>query len=322
MAEIIQKKKKEQDKKVARYKLMPYTGMGSREDCPSCRKKKQFSPYIDVTTGIPLGDGFGMCNRREKCGYHKTPYGKDVEDKSLFVDMTSVKNEFIENEDTISTINSAHVLRSLNNYSNNMLVKYLSMKFDRETVMKIVQRYLVGTSNKWDGATVFWQLDNEMEARTGKIMLYDNTGHRVKQPFNHISWLHHELGYKLDKNDPQPEFCPDYCLTQCFFGEHLIKDYIQEYHIVESEKTAIVCAIKNPKKVFLATGGLMNINNYRLRLLKDKKLTFYPDKGKAFDEWHKRLDRFKSSYDITVSDYLQNNPDVKEGEDIADLILK
>ena len=42
-------------------------------------------------------------------------------------------------------------------------------------------------------------------------MLYDpTTGKRVKEPFNHISWVH-----KVIK---QPEFE----LKQCLFGEHLL----------------------------------------------------------------------------------------------------
>ena len=32
------------------------------------------------------------------------------------------------------------------------------------------QRYKVGTSKYWDGATVFWQTDNQNKVRTGKIM--------------------------------------------------------------------------------------------------------------------------------------------------------
>lgn len=322
MATSVEKKKKEQGKKVARYRLMPYSGSGSRETCPSCKRKNQFSLYVDVTTSVPLGDGFGKCNRQEKCGYHKSPFGKDVKDNSLFVDQSSVKNEFIENDTTISTINSGIVFKTLRNYHNNMFVKYLKMKFPEEDVMRIIHRYHVGTSDKWDGACVFWQFDNEMDVRTGKIMLYDNTGHRVKSPFPHISWVHHELGYKVDKENPYPDFCPDYCLTQCFFGEHLINDAVDTYHIVESEKTAVVCSIKKPNTIWLATGGLLNINDYRLRLLKGKKLIFYPDKGSAWGEWNKRLERFKGTHNITISRFLEDKPEVKDGEDMADYLLK
>ena len=34
-----------------------------------------------------------------------------------------------------------------------------------------MKRYKVGTSKYWDGATVFWQTDNQNKIRTGKIML-------------------------------------------------------------------------------------------------------------------------------------------------------
>ena len=90
--------------------------------------------------------------------------------------------------------------------------------------------YRVGTSKHWQGATVFWQIAADGEVRGGKIMLYDRlTGHRVQEPFPHINWVHSVL--KL----------PDFKLTQCFFGEHLLP-YIRDkpVAIVESEKTAIL----------------------------------------------------------------------------------
>lgn len=318
----LQKKKKQAGAKVVRYKLLPYSGSSTRDTCPRCRNKHQFAPYIDVTTGIKLGDDFGCCNRATKCGYHKSPYGTDIQDQSLFVDQTAVKNEFLADDTTISTINKSFVLQSLGNYDNNMFVKYLMTKFPADVVMKIVQRYQIGTSDKWDGACIFWQLDHEWDVRTGKIMLYDNTCKRVKEPYPHISWVHHELGYKLDKENPEPSFCPDYNLTQCFFGEHLITDEVDTYHIVESEKTAAVCSMKNPSTIWLATGGLNNINKYRLRLLQGKKLIFYPDKGKAFAAWEEKLKWFKNSHDITLSRFLEDKPTVKEGHDMADYILQ
>lgn len=76
-----------------------------------------------------------------------------------------------------------------------------------------MKRYKVGTSKYWDGATVFWQTDNQNKVRTGKIMLYNpETGKRIKEPYNHVTWVHSVL-HKGDYN-----------LKQCFFGEHLLPE--------------------------------------------------------------------------------------------------
>ena len=57
-------------------------------------------------------------------------------------------------------------------------------------------------------------------------MLYDpETGKRVKQPFNHITW-----GHSLLKRS-------NYNLSQCFFGEHLLDtDKHKPIALVESKR--------------------------------------------------------------------------------------
>ena len=206
------------------------------------------------------------------------------------------------------------MLRSLSEYKNNNFIKFLLKYFDSEQVNKVIEKYKIGTSNKWKGATIFWQIDKEWDVRTGKIMLYDeDTGKRVKKPYNHITWVHNP-----DK-DLKEKSITDFNLKQCFFGEHLINDSVKNYSIVESEKTAILCSLLNPKMTWLATGGLQNINEERLLPLKDKKLIFYPDKGEAYNKWCDKLEIFMSEYDIKISDILNKDERLEEGEDLADL---
>ena len=85
--------------------------------------------------------------------------------------------------------------------------------------------YRIGTSSKWGGAAVFWQIDINGQVRTGKVMCYNaETGHRVKGPQAFVSWAHSEL--KLH----------DFRLKQCLFGEHLLKNSSSPVMLVESEK--------------------------------------------------------------------------------------
>ncbi len=86
-------------------------------------------------------------------------------------------------------------------------------------------RYRIGTSNHWPNATIFWQIDQQQKVHTGKIMLYDyHTGHRVKDPFNHIAWVH------------KSENTKNFHLKQCLFGLHLLRPDTKIVAIVEPEK--------------------------------------------------------------------------------------
>ena len=74
---------------------------------------------------------------------------------------------------------------------NNNLVTFLNSVCDTAIVERMKRDYYIGTSKHWEGATVFWQLDKYGHVHGGKIMQYNPTnGKRVKEPFNHITWVH------------------------------------------------------------------------------------------------------------------------------------
>ncbi len=78
--------------------------------------------------------------------------------------------------------------RTLTNYGMNPLYIYLSGVLGKDETSRIFQLYHVGTSKKWGGSTVYWQIDWQGNVRTGKIMLYDaKTGHRTKEPRSYVS---------------------------------------------------------------------------------------------------------------------------------------
>ena len=112
--------------------------------------------------------------------------------------------------------------QTLHGYSVNPLYRYISTVFGKEETERLFALYKVGTSKKWGGSTIFWQIDVNGNVRTGKIMKYDDkTGHRIKEPHSLVTWVHSEL--KL----------PDFTLRQCFFGEHLLTDKTKTIAIVE-----------------------------------------------------------------------------------------
>ncbi len=104
--------------------------------------------------------------------------------------------------------------QSLKAYDRNNFVFFLSRLFDTEIVNELISKYYIGTSKQWNGATIFWQIGDQLKIRTGKIMLYKSeTGKRVKEPYSYFSWVHKEINK------------PDFTLLQCLFGLHLTKSY-------------------------------------------------------------------------------------------------
>ena len=147
-------------------------------------------------------------------------------------------------------------------------------------------------------------------------MLYDaESGKRVKQPFNHVTWVHSLL--KL----------PDYNLRQCFFGEHLLPmNRGKPVAIVESEKTAIVASYYLPEYVWLATGGKRGcFNPAALRVLRGRQMTLFPDLG-ATQQWQDKLPILKSlGIEANIFNFLEESASDDErtsGLDIADYLLQ
>jgi len=149
------------------------------------------------------------------------------------------------------------------NISNN-LISFLLGIFDTEIVSQLIDKYRIGTSKHWDGATVFWQIDIEGNVRTGKIMLYNaNKGRREDK----ISWAHKVL--KL----------PNFALRQCLYGEHLLHLDTKPIAIVESEKTAIIASVYLPQFTWLASGGKAGLTKDKLEVLKGRNVNLYPDRN-------------------------------------------
>ena len=199
----------------------------------------------------------------------------------------------------------------------NPLYRYLTKVAGKEKTDRLFNLYKVGTSKMWNGATVFWQIDINGNVRAGKIMGYDaKTGHRIKHPFNQVSWVH------------SVKKIPDFHMKQCLFGEHLLADASSSTRtvaIVESEKTALVAAHFIPDFIWLATGGIHGcFNGEAVQALDGREVILFPDL-KATEEWRRWLPLLKSiCRRATCSDLLERiatNEQRSQGLDIADFLL-
>ena len=191
------------------------------------------------------------------------------------------------------------------------LTEFLKSKFSKDEVFKAMQCYFItGTNHFWNNATVFWQINNKEQIQGAKTMLYDRfTGKRIKEPYNHINWLH-----KATKE-------PDFSLCQCLFGLHRInEDYQKTIAIVESEKTAIIMSIFLPQYIWLATGSKGNFKFELLQPLKKRNVIAFPDKGEYNNWLNKATELNALNFKIAVSDLIELN-DFENGFDLADYYL-
>lgn len=199
----------------------------------------------------------------------------------------------------------------------NHLITYLKTMLPSSAIDRIIADYRLASTP--DKAIIFLQIDQDNQCRTGKIMHYDpSTGHRIKDPNKpgRINWLHSTL--KRRKQLP-----PDWQLTQCLFGEHLLPQHPEKtVALVESEKTAIICYALMPQYLWLATGGKSQFN-HRLTALKGRKIIAFPDID-GYRTWTTKAADFPF-LDIRVSDLLEKNATPADREahiDLADWLLK
>jgi len=301
-----------------KYILEPYKGMNTRYRCPApnCCKGKTFSLYVDTETGEHIHPSVGRCNRESNCGHHYTPK-QYFQDNNILVDTPQPKankpQPISPQTKPVSFVPIEVFKASLKAHETNHFVQFLINLFGVDVAIQLVSRYFIASSKHWNGSTVFWQIDIQGKVRTGKIMLYSpTTGKRIKEPFNHINWVHSIL--------KQPEFE----LKQCLFGEHLLIDKTKPVAIVESEKTAVIASIYLPQFIWVSVGSLTNLNAEKCTVLMGRTVTLFPDLN-GFDKWSSKANELSHIAIFTVSDLLERKATEAEkiqGFDLADYLIK
>lgn len=308
------------------YFLQPYKGIGSRLTCPACGDKHCFSLYVDEN-GDYINEAVGRCNHESSCGYHYTP-------KQFFADNPTARPNWKDNffripqptikstiKKPIYSILTEVVKRSVNPSIDSDFTIFLSSLIGRDNTLKIIKDYHLGVTKNRD--VIFYQIDKEGRCRTGKIMKYNReSGRRVKDENvgGKITWVHSIL---KRSDNPKLRLPDKWELTQCLFGEHLLKQYpFKNVAIVESEKTAVICSYFWSHYIWLATGGKSQLND-RLLVLKGRKIVAFPDVD-GYQEWKEKLSQVRG-LDIMVSDILETSATAEDRinhVDIADLLIR
>ena len=280
-----------------------------KSQCPNCMKKT-FVRYIDNETGEYLSHDYGRCDREQKCGYFRTP-----EKTENYIPETPI--QILKPKPSFLPLKYVDHFFDMENEKHNRFVKFLYSFLPEKAVDLVIRDYVISTCFRWGGgATIFWQIDKKENVRTGQVLLYDpETGKRIKEPFNHITWVHKILEKKGK--------IKDFVLEQCLFGLHLVNDYPDKMvAVVEAPKTACIMAAIFPNYLWMATCGLANIKEETFRPLKEKKIVLYPDLG-AYERWKEKAKVLqKLNYNVEVSDLIETKSQPsQEGLDIADYFI-
>jgi hypothetical protein len=277
--------------------------------------------------GDYLNEAVGRCNHESSCGYHYTP-------KQFFADNPSARPDWKDNffripqpvvkttvKKQLWTITTDIVKSSVNPAIDSDFTMFLTGLIGKESTGRIVKEYHIGVTKSRD--VIFYQIDTEGRCRTGKIMKYDReTGHRIKDERigGRITWVHSVL---KQSGNPKLRLSDKWELTQCLFGEHLLRQYpLKHVALVESEKTAVICSSYWPEYIWLATGGKSQLND-RLQVLRGRKVVAFPDVD-GFSEWKEKLSQVRG-VDIVVSDVLEKHATAEDRVshvDIADLLIR
>lgn len=282
----------------------------SKQTCPNCGKPKVFTRYINSETNEVLNPLVGKCDRENNCDYHYTPKQYFAHNGISPPIQTHTPKKPAPPKPT-TYIQPQIVQQSKSNYQSNNFITFLTTTFGATLAQQAIAQYNIGTSKHWQGATVFWQVDNTGNIRTGKIMLYSpTTGKRVKQPYNHITWAHTLLKQ------------PNFNLKQCLFGEHLINQNPNKtIFLVESEKTAIIASLYLPQYLWLAVGNLNELTPAKCQAIINREVVLLPDL-KAYDKWKTKAAKISPRWQ--VSKFIETHAtdaEKQKGLDIADYLL-
>lgn len=229
--------------------------------------------------------------------------------------------------------------------SNDNLVNWIrTLPWDgaqRARIEPMLADYHIGHAKQ--GLTIFWQIDEKQQVRTGKMMRYKADGHRDKESKYGFDFIHSVLSRHWDAEKGENTYDPPYPyphifdpdkqeMVQTLFGMHLLDKYKgntdQDVCIVESEKTALLMSIaygNHPQQVWMACGGKENLNRDKLYPIieQNRHIVLYPDRD-GIDDWQeiaKRIDYKRLEVETKpVTEWWQEGDGPKA--DIADVVIR
>ena len=236
-----------------------------------------------------------------------------------------------------------------------------------EQMVSAACRYRLGASRQ--GGVIFWQIDQEERVRDGKVMYYGLDCHRDKgrnptwvsallRRRNSFPDSPHETSHcffgahlisPLNERLFRPPLTPPnsggetaIAVMEGQGGRSLSADehFTPLHHregqggrssiaVVEAEKTAVILSERYPQYVWLAAGGLGEVQVDKFRPLRGHKVILFPDtdpEGIAYKRWYEAAQRvmqqpfWEDSPPIRVSNVLERHASPEQKARKIDLV--
>lgn len=319
---------------------MPWASRDKQLQCPGCGQKGEYKEYVYADTLQPVDPVEHLCGKcnHEWC-YHLPPR----EWFSKHPDAIKREVEKIERKPMKPIVLPYDmVMKAMaRGWKDCNFVRWFGTlpwpkAITREDIKAILIAYHVSKTR--DGRVIWWQVDEQKRVMAGKVMRYKDDGHRVKESGNgNTDWVHAMIRRKAYggmchtncKDCHNKAICPipadEYELHQCLFGQHLVNEAknLKVIHVVESEKTALLMAMFDDKfgdeHLWMACGGLSNLNPAILQPLKKYHIILYPDTN-GIEKWNEKAKHIDNCSMSKWYKAIQPGT-LPEGADIADLYL-
>lgn len=171
--------------------------------------------------------------------------------------------------------------------------------------------YMVGATR--EKQPIFWQIDENMLCRAGKVVRFDSSGHRLMDGRGGFDWMHVLLKSKA--------LIPlDWKIDQCLFGQHLLSVYQDKtICVVQDEATALICASMDTRFVWVALGEGNKLCPERLEPLRHKDVILMPNRDQTSD-WESRMNYVRN---ICRTCYLKPiDSDIPTENTVAQVLLR
>lgn len=269
---------------------------------PCCSKSNKNGKFVNYKD---LRECYGYCH---SCGKTTLPPTQYTDENGSIYEWDNLQSKFIPSvlqssyksvgQSTDSDTSKRHtsgrsmvrklkyiekevVTRYVQVQPQNNLLSYIGKTYGEKNKEFVKNVYQLGTSK--DRGVIFWSINKQQKVQKAKVVYYNKEGKR-KQKF--------KVPYKNEDG-----------YYSCLFGEHLLG--LPEYKnkpiiLVESEKTAVICAINLPKYNWLSYGGINGLTDAKLEVLKGENIILIPDmSSNAVSIMNKKLPLF-SELGITV----------------------
>jgi hypothetical protein len=271
-------------------------------------------PYVDSETQEIISESCGRCDHESSCGYHLTPkeYFREHPEN---IPTSTFTPQPRRQPDTIN-FGSVEIWdgRSGNERYNSDFAQALHLFFDTEVVHRLVDLYRLQTTDNGYMNVMFPNIDINNVVQSVMVVGYNKDLHR-----NDICYRY--KGNERWKRRMEEEHPNGVVYGSCFFGEHLLnKRPSASVAIVESQKSAVICAAIHPDKIWLASCGCQQFKPQLFKVLQGRSVTVYPDKGSE-NKWQEVVKSLSKELDVTVDPIMQSYPTYGENSDIADVIL-